>query len=186
MERRLDSNLRQYRLIAWAGSFILAGAIVYLAVQQKWAATAVLAMFLVISIGIIARRSRLPTLFEAIFVVAVVVNAAGYAWNFYKSVGFYDELAHLYTGFAVTLALGFLLYEELMDGFRDHRVMFVVTITGLGMATGALWEIFEWLYELATGYDMVGTVRDTMTDLVLDSAGAFAAALLNLNGLNER
>lgn len=153
--------------------------------QQRWVGAVVLSLFLAISVAVIVRRSQLPTLFEALFVMAALLNAAGYAWSLYRHLPFYDEVAHLYTGFAVTLALGFLLYEELMDGFRAHRTLFVVTITSMGIAIGALWEVAEWLYEIVTGYDMVGPTQDTMTDLLLDAAGAFAAALLNVKGLNE-
>ena len=181
----MNADKRHFRVIALLGAMLLGVAIVYVAFQQRWAGAVVLSVFLAMAIVVIVRRSRLPTLFEALFVIAALVNAAGYTWNFFETLSWYDETAHLLTGFAVTLALGFLLYEELMEGFRAHRVMFVVTITGLGIALGTTWEVAEWLVEIVFEHDMLGDIRDTMTDLVLDAAGAFAAALLNLNGLNE-
>ena len=44
----------------------------------------------------------------------------------------------------------------------------------LGTSVGALWEIFEWSTGTADG------LSDTITDMIVDSAGALAAALLAL------
>ncbi len=73
-----------------------------------------------------------------------------------------------------------------MHGFYAHRVMFVVTIASMGIAIGALWEVAEWLADFVTPTQIVAGLFDTVTDLILDSAGAVLAAVLNLWGLNER
>jgi hypothetical protein len=117
--------------------------------------------------------------------IAALINAAGWAWNLYNRPGPVDEIAHFYTIFAITLATGFILYQELMESFYDHRVMFVLTLASLGIALGALWEVIEWLSDFVLPQQIVSGLPDTMTDLLLDSAGALLAALLNLRGLNE-
>jgi hypothetical protein len=117
--------------------------------------------------------------------IAALINAVGWAWNLYNRPGPVDEIAHFYTIFAITLATGFIFYQELMESFYDHRVMFVLTIAGLGIALGALWEVIEWLSDFVLPQQIVSGLFDTMTDLILDSAGAVLAALLNLWGLNE-
>jgi hypothetical protein len=72
-----------------------------------------------------------------------------------------------------------------MQSFFDHRILFVVTIASLGIAIGALWEVFEWLADFLIPLQIVTGLDDTITDIMLDSAGAVLAALLNLRGLNE-
>jgi hypothetical protein len=88
--------------------------------------------------------------------------------------------------FAITLAAGFLLYGELMEGFSSHRVLLVLNIASLGIALGALWEITECLADVLTPKQIVSGRTDTITDMMLDSGGALLAALLNLWGLHER
>ena len=172
--------------MAQAGILVLALATARMLYAAEWTAAGVLAVFLAGSILVVAVRSDLPRFFEALFVLAALGNAAGYVWNLFDGTAWFDEVAHFYTGFAVTLAFGFLLYRELMRAFRSHRFMFVLTITAMGIAIGALWEIVEWSIEIFFNTEMIGTVQDTITDLMLDSAGAFLASLANLKGLNEQ
>ena len=133
------------------------------------------------------RPGRGPRLVRGMcLAVEPMINAGGWAWNLYNQPGPYDEIAHFYTIFAITLAAGFMLYDELMENFYNHRVLFVITIASLGIALGALWEVAEWLSDFATPKQIVSGLFDTITDIILDSGGALLAALLNLWGLHER
>jgi hypothetical protein len=85
----------------------------------------------------------------------------------------------------VFVSAGFALYRELMGSYKGHRLLFVVTIASLGIAIGALWEVAEWTADFFVEQQIVSGLFDTITDLILDSAGALVAALLNLWGLNE-
>jgi len=179
-------NWERFRIAAWGGMALLAGAILLVVVQGKWVQAATLGGFLVVSLLFVRRERQLPTLFDLIFVCAALINAAGWTWDLFDQPGLYDEVAHFFTMFAITLALGYLLYNELMEGFYDHRVMLVVAIASMGIAIGALWEVAEWLADFVTPHQVVAGLSDTVTDLILDSAGALLAAVLNLWGLNER
>lgn len=181
-----NTNWQGYRWAAWAGQALLAIAIVVVLYQRQWFAAASLAGFLLISYLFVAFDRKLPTLFDLIFVIAALINAGGWAWDLYNKPGPYDEIAHFYTIFAITLAAGYLLYSELMESFYDHRVLFVITIASLGIALGALWEVAEWLADFVTPKQIVSGLFDTITDIMLDSAGALVAALLNLRGLHEQ
>lgn len=181
-----STNWHGYRVAAWAGQGLLAIAIVVVLFQRQWLAAASLAGFLLISYLFVAFERKLPTLFDLIFVVAALINAGGWAWDLYNKPGPYDEIAHFYTIFAITLAVGYMMYSELMESFFDHRVLFVLTIASLGIALGALWEVTEWLADFATPKQIVSGLTDTITDIMLDSAGAILAALLNLRGLHEQ
>lgn len=179
-------NWDGYRKAAWVGQALLAITIVVVLFQRQWLAAASLAGFLVISFLFVSFERKLPTLFDLIFVIAALINAGGWAWDLYNKPGPYDEIAHFYTIFAITLAAGYMLYSELMESFFDHRVLFVLTIASLGIALGALWEVTEWLADFVTPKQIVSGLFDTITDIILDSAGAILAALLNLRGLHEQ
>jgi hypothetical protein len=181
----LNANWKGYRKIAWGLQALLAIAIVVVLIRGQWLPAAALAGFLVISFLFVKLERKLPTLFDLVFMIAALINAGGWAWDLYNKPGPYDEIAHFFTIFAITLALGFLLYRELMESFYNHRVMFVLTIASLGIAIGALWEVAEWLADFVIPKQIVSGLFDTITDIILDSAGAVLAALLNLRGLNE-
>lgn len=175
-----------YKIAAWAGQGLLAVAIVVMVVQAKWVAAATLAGFLVASFLFVIFERRLPALFDLLFVGAALINACGWAWDLYSQPGPYDEIAHCYTIFAITLAAGYLLYRDLMESFSKHKLLFVLVIASLGIALGAVWETAEWTADFFLSKQIVAGLFDTETDLILDSVGAISAALLNLWGLHER
>ncbi len=181
-----NMNWGGYRTAAWVGVGLLAVAIIVVAMQRDWIAAVTLAVFMGVSIVFIVRERQLPTLFDLVFVIAALINAGGWAWNLFDTVGPYDEIAHFFTLFAITLSLGFLFYNEVMRGFYSHRIMFVFTITSMGIALGALWEVAEWLSDFVIPMEIIPGLDDTITDMMLDSGGALLAALVNLWGLNER
>ena len=181
----LKMSWNGYRSIAWAGLAVLAAAVVVVAIKGQWWAAGSLAGFLIISYGFVAWEHKLPELFDLIFVIVALINAVGWAWDLYNTSGPIDEIAHFCTIFAITLSLGYLFYDELMESFFDHRILFVVTIASLGIAIGALWEVLEWLADFLTPLQIITGLDDTITDIMLDSAGAVLAALLNLRGLHE-
>jgi hypothetical protein len=106
-----NTNWEGYRKIAWAGVVLLALALVVVAMQASWIGTAFLAGFLVVSVAFLKLEERLPTLFDLVFVSAALLNAVGCAWDLYNKPGLYDEVAHFYSIFAITLAVGFALYR---------------------------------------------------------------------------
>lgn len=175
-----------YRVAAWVCQGLLAAAIVVMLVQGQWLPAVTLAGFLAASFLFVTFERRLPTLFDLIFVIAALINAGGWAWDLYNKPGPYDEIAHCYTIFAITLAVGYLLYHDLIESFSEHKVLFVLVIASLGIALGALWEIAEWTADFFVAKQIVSGLTDTVTDLILDSVGAISAALLNLWGLHER
>jgi hypothetical protein len=180
-----SDNWKGYRTLAWVLQGLLAVAIVVVLIQGKWLPALTLGGFLLVSFLFVKYEHKLPNVFDLIFMIAALINAGGWAWDLYNKPGPYDEIAHFFTVFAITLAFGFLLYRELMESFYDHPIIFVLTIASLGLALGALWETIEWLSDFVIPKQIVSGLFDTETDLILDGAGALLAALLNLRGLNE-
>jgi hypothetical protein len=162
----LDSDI--YRWAAWAGVALLAAGVLYVFFAGTWSQLLQGALFLAGVLLLIIFNDRLPSLLVMLFVLAAMVNAAGWVWNEYKTPG-YDEFAHLFTTFAVTLALGFLAYWRVQHHFRRHPVHFVLVISSFGISLGALWEVFEWT--------LIGELRDPVGDIIVDSIGAILAGI---------
>lgn len=115
-----------------------------------------------------------------IVVIAILVNAAGYALNLYDRFGWFDEVTHTYTSFTLTLLLALLLYGDVLSGVRRSPILLVLIVASLGIAIGALWEIAEWVYDQMVPENAILGKTDTMIDLMLDSLGALAAGIVGI------
>ena len=109
---------------------------------------------------------RVYTLLVAL---AVLLNAAGYLLSLWHEETGFDEAAHLVTSFAGMAALGRIAAAT--PAFGRSAPPFWVFI-GVGLLLGIAWEGVEWLLGI------IGGLNDTILDLVMDSAGAAAAAAL--------
>jgi hypothetical protein len=118
------------------------------------------------------RSDRRPAFFDVLFALAALAGAVGFAFGFFEEIVPYDELTHAFTTFCVSLTFYFLFYK----GAVPERRAFAVgtSVFTLGVTVGAYLEIFEWYF--------VGkyTMADTVSDLLVDSGGALAAALVAL------
>lgn len=168
---KLDT--KGYRIAAWVGSALLAAWTLGSGLVGEWGKAGFMAVFLVPAIAFLLWKERLPSLFGLLFVLAALINAGGWAWDLYYTIGWYDEVAHAYTSFAVALAVAFLVYYEVQQDFRDHFVVFALSVVAFGIAIGALWEVFEWVVGALDGLD------DTINDLVMDSIGSILAGLFS-------
>ena len=135
-------------------------------------AALIVVVFLALSFAHLLRSERRPALFDVVFALAALAGALGYAFDLFGEIVPYDELTHAFTTFAVSLAFYFLFYGGAVPERR--AVALGSSVFTLGVTVGAYWEIFEWFF--------VGkyTMADTISDLLVDSAGALAAALVAL------
>ena len=113
----------------------------------------------------------------ALLALAVVFNIAGYAFDLYARWSWFDKVLHGYTIAAITLGLGLALYGRALTGKDRHRLLLILTITSLGVAVGALWEIGEWGYNQFVPSDVIKGKFDTITDMIVDTVGALVAAV---------
>ncbi|MBD2252147.1 hypothetical protein [Nostoc parmelioides] len=178
-------NWKGYRVIAWIGQALLAIFVIVAAVQGKWLNALGLGFFLVASFVFVVQDDKLPTLFDFLFVLAALLNATGWVWGLFGKPGPYDEIVHAYTTFAITLALSFFVYSSMLNLFRNHTLLYLVTITSFGIAIGALWEIAEWSAGKVLSTQVIESLDDTIIDLVMDSLGAALAALTSLWALRQ-
>jgi hypothetical protein len=135
-------------------------------------AALIVAVFLALSFAHLLRSERRPAVFDVVFALAALAGALGYVFDLFGEIVPYDELTHAFTTFSVSLAFYFLFYGGAVPERR--AVALGSSVFTLGVTVGAYWEIFEWFF--------VGkyTMADTISDLLVDSAGALAAALVAL------
>jgi TctA family transporter len=88
------------------------------------------------------------TIAWGLLVVALLGNAAGVFFELYAEIWWYDKALHCFFSFAVTLVLALYAYGVVLTGRHHHKVLLVLTIAGLGLALGTLWEFVEWAYGL--------------------------------------
>lgn len=172
-------------MAAWLGVALLVAAIVFTGAQGQWMMALPLVGFTAAAVLFIKLEAYLPTLFDLLFVIAALLNAGGWAFKWYNTLGPYDEIAHGFTTFAVTLAFGYLAYHRMLSSFHAQRLLFVLTIACFGIAIGALWEIAEWLSDFFVASEVVESIDDIIDDLIMDTLGASIAGLFSLWALHD-
>jgi uncharacterized membrane protein YjdF len=131
-----------------------------------------------------ARLANLPRVYDLAVVVALTLTQVGEALGLYDSISWYDRVVH----FLVPMLSSQVLYlclarlEVLPDPRQEtlrhhHAGMFVVTFA-LGLAVGALWEVFEWSSDGMFGSNLSEGNTDTVGDLIADASGALAGGAL--------
>lgn len=167
-----DSNGFRY------GGFVLTAlaliAAAYLALQGRWLDAAVMAGFVLSGVVLALWRDRLPSLFTFLFALAGAINAAGYAFNLWTTPAWFDEAVHVFTPFAIVSALAWVLVKRDKASPSERTGLYLLKIVLLGLAVGIAWEGFEWLIGI------IGSTRDTLIDLAMDTLGAVLAALFCL------
>ncbi|MEG3896499.1 MULTISPECIES: hypothetical protein [unclassified Microcoleus] len=69
--------------------------------------------------------------------------------------------------------------------FRNPKLLYLLTITCLGIGIGALWEVAEWTAGIVLSTEVIESLNDTIINLIVDSLGAAIAALTGLWTLQE-
>jgi uncharacterized membrane protein YjdF len=132
----------------------------------------------------LARAANLPRFYDAGLIVAMVLLGWGEVLGIYDSWRYYDNVVHttvplLLTGLLCVLLMRLDVLPELQDLTQLHqRIGFFLTALFFGMAIGAGWEIVEWTLDSTTGSNLVISTTDTATDLIWDTIGAAASALI--------
>lgn len=105
-------NHRAFLLLSYLLLSAMAVALVVQLIEGQWSEAAVLACFLILTAVFIAQRDRLPRVFSFLFAFAGAANAFGYAFNLWKTPVWFDEAVHAYTSFAVSAAIGWLMFSR--------------------------------------------------------------------------
>lgn len=159
-------------MLAWVGVLLIAALLALVWMAGRSALVWALGIFLVASLGIQLLKDKLPSLFIFLLVLAALLNGAGGTFDWFNAYPWFDELVHVYTGFAGLSAIGYLHALNVNPG----RAQLVGWCAGMGLALGIGWEMIEGL---------VGDLGfvDTLSDLVLDTAGAALGGLFAWHAL---
>lgn len=140
--------------------------------HARWAAGVALGGVAAIAASALYFRGRLPPFFGLLLALAALVNAGGYVLTLWHQESAFDEATHFVTSFAGLAAIGWALAGK--SRFASRPAMLFLSLLAIGMALGALWEVLEW----AIG--IIGSFRDTLMDLAMDTVGIAAAGALSL------
>ena len=122
------------------------------------------------------RKSLL--LYTALVLIALlaVLHFIAGAFYFYWTIWWYDLMTHTLGGFIGALVI--LWFIKSQDNFKT----FLITL-GCLIAVGIVWEVFEYIYDIAALTDYW---QDTFSDLAFDGLGAIAACLYAMRVLNPK
>jgi hypothetical protein len=158
-----------------------AGALVFLALGEMKG----VANLLVGGIALlVARAIDLPRLYDLGFTIAMIFTGWGEALGLYDAWKPYDNVVHfivpMLTSQVAYIALARIeVLPDLRDEFspRHYLGLFVVT-AALGVAIGAVWELFEWASDEVFGSNLSMGNDDTVGDLASDTLGALTGGAL--------
>ena len=131
-----------------------------------------------------ARLADLPRVYDLALIVAMTFTQVGEAIGLYDAVGWYDRVVHvvvpMLTSQVLYLCLARLdvLPDPREETTRHHEAgMFLVTFA-IGLAVGALWEIFEYTSDGVFGSELSEGNTDTVGDLIADTTGSLLGGAL--------
>jgi hypothetical protein len=134
--------------------------------------------------ALLARVVNLPRLYDVGFVLVLTLHAAGEAFGWYDSLGWFDRVVHVVLPCLVApvLYIGLARLDVLPDP-RDetharHYVGMAIVTFCLGMTVGGLWEIIEFVSDGVLGTELSEGNSDTVGDLAADALGSALGALL--------
>ncbi|HVL31758.1 MAG TPA: hypothetical protein VM299_05940 [Solirubrobacteraceae bacterium] len=131
-----------------------------------------------------ARLANLPRLYDLAVIVALVFTQWGEALNVYDALDWYDRVVHVVVPMLSAQVVYLCLARiEVMPDPRGptlprHEAGMFVAVFALGLAVGALWEIFEYTSDAVFGSQLSEGNADTVGDLVADAAGSLAGGAL--------
>jgi hypothetical protein len=77
-----------------------------------------MAFFIALSFAYLLRDEKLPNVFDALVALSALLNAFGFVFDLFDGPVLYDEVAHTFTIFALTLAFFFLFYRGAVPSGR--------------------------------------------------------------------
>jgi hypothetical protein len=162
-------------------TLVVAGALF----RGQWlvAFSGIIVLALTFTPAIIERRLhvQLPTEFTLITCLFLYASfGLGDVGDFYERFGWWDLALHGISAL-ITGLIGFLvIYVFYMtDRIRVAPIYVAIITFGFAVSIGTIWEIFEFLMDWYFGLNMQSSgLVDTMTDLMVNAAGALVAAAI--------
>ncbi len=112
----------------------------------------------------------------ALIVICVALNGAGFLWQLFEPVPFYDEIAHFLTPFTLVAVAAEIIYRGGGDDeFFDTPRHAIVTGAVIGLAGAGGWELVEVVLDIM-GVPISHAIPDTIFDVLLGILGGAAGA----------
>ncbi len=162
------------------------------AVSALWA-------FLITILPVVFERRnhiQLPTAFTITIILFVFASLVlGEYGDFYVKFPWWDNMLHSFSGFALSMAVFstmlWLYHSPTQLGHLSPGMLILFSFC-FSIACGALWEILEFSSDTIFGTDMqrwqlggnAGLI-DTMTDLIMDTAGALLSCIIGYTYLKR-
>lgn len=159
----------------------LAGAVAFAVAGDVAGAFNLLLGFLVL---LAARFANLPRVYDLALIVALIFTQWGEAFGMYDALPWYDRVVHVIVPLLSSQVIYLCLARiEVMPDPRQetlprHDLGMFIAVFALGLAVGALWEIFEWTSDGVFGSQLSEGNTDTVGDLIADAAGALCGGAL--------
>lgn len=139
---------------------------------------------LAFAVLVAARLANLPRIYDLAAIVALAFTQGGEALGLYDAIEWYDRVVHV----VVPLLASQIIYlclarmEVMPDPSQEtlprHEAGMLIAVFALGLAVGALWEIFEWSSDGLFGSELSEGNTDTVGDLIADACGSLAGGAL--------
>ena len=120
------------------------------------------------------REQPYPRELDLLVSLPILADAGGNAIGMYQN-KHVDDAVHFANGALLAGVVGSLAQPRARTGWEAAAFA-----SAVGVATGAVWEIFEWVASKLGARGMDLTYDDTMEDLVETSAGALLGGLITL------
>lgn len=125
--------------------------------------------------------------FWLLFFLLIVNIVLGFIFDFYGRFWFFDTIMHFCGGLSAALFARYYFAKDLKNISRFGSLIFLVSF---GATVGVFYEFFEygisifskWTAGSLNNIDFFGDVEDTISDLAMDTLGAFAASISHLLG----
>lgn len=147
-------------------------------------ATGAFNLGLAFAVLVAARLANLPRLYDLALIVALAFTQGGESLGLYDAIDWYDRVVHFLVPMLTSQVLYLCLARlEVMPDPRQetlprHEAGMFVAVFALGLAVGALWEIFEYTSDGLFGSELSQGNADTVGDLVADASGSLAGGAL--------
>jgi hypothetical protein len=158
---------------------ILGGAVAYSATGRSGAAVLLAGLG---SVTLVARSVNLPRVYDLSLTVAMALQGFGETRHLYDEFVRFDDLVHftlpMLTAPVIYIALARVdvVPDPRAETHRQHYIGIAVVTAALGIAVGALWEIYEWRSDAWLDTQLSEDNDDTNGDLVRDTLGSLAGA----------
>lgn len=181
----LDDKIQAYLLVFLKLSVV--GAMALASYYHEWGAFlySVLTLVLMYLPEIIKSRAKIQLPIEYDFVLVIFMYLAvflGKVGLAYERFWWWDAALHTSSGFILAF-IGFLiLYVNIQQKkIQASPLLIGLIIFSLALATGALWEVYEFGYDIIFhGNAQRGSLHDTMWDLIVDGLGALVMAWIGV------